>query len=53
MSKKSCNLKSYFMTDVYKDSTKRELPKWQMHGFGIEFVVIFLINYIGRSLDLW
>ena len=38
MSKKSCNLKSYFMTDVYKDSTKIELPKWQKHGFGMAFV---------------
>lgn len=53
MSKKSCNLESYFGTDIYNDITKSELPKWQMHGFGIEFVVIFLINYIGRSLDLW
>lgn len=42
MSKKSCNFESYFGTDVYNESTKSELPKWQKNGFGIEFVVIFI-----------
>lgn len=35
-------MESYFGTDVYNESTKSELPKWQKNGFGIEFVVIFI-----------